>query len=473
MIYHHSFGNHGLMKKIFSVCIIFALVLSISIPTFAEDAGNSSESNSAQQPAQGITENTSANAEGNDSQLTDEQGAGQGKDVSGELTSEAGVQDDGNGDADVYAGDSTRSYNLYTYTLIPGKSADSTGNPDQTWNGMGVYSISGVTAPSQQTVGTIIDDGYGSSGAQMSLPNTYPDITYGNVTYKYATTTEQESQEGYYTITWFRVIASDGANAGNNGYNSTVNSGTTTYHLDGYITLNEKSIFTVDFKLKDAGKDSFEPVNPETYTQRVDQGTEASKLKIPTEKEPSVYPQTKIDSNGIQYRFDGWYLDESCTQRADFSTMTIESNTTFYGKYVPIMTSVTITKKVTGGLGDRTKTFGFTYRINNGESVNFSLIHDGRQTINNIPVGSKITISEIDYSDQGYTTSYSVNNGQAVAGNTVEITVTEGTNQVEFINNKDVTPDTGLHLTSLPYIMMLALAAGGAVVFFMRRRHRI
>ena len=157
MIYNHSFGNHGLMKKIFSVCIVLALVLSISIPTFAEDAGDSSESNSAQQPAQEITENTSADAEVNDSQPVDEQDAGQGKNVSGELTSEAEVQGDGNDDVDVYAGDSTTSYNLYTYTLIPGKSTDSTDNPDQTWNGMGVYSISGVTAPSQQTVGTIID----------------------------------------------------------------------------------------------------------------------------------------------------------------------------------------------------------------------------------------------------------------------------------------------------------------------------
>lgn len=473
MIYHHSFGNHGLMKKIFSVCIVLALVLSISIPTFAEDAGDSSESNSAQQPAQEITENTSADAEVNDSQPADEQDAEQGINVSGELTSEAEVQDDGKGDVEVYADGSTTSYELYTYTLIPGKSADSTDNPDQTWNGMGVYSISGVTAPSQQTVGTIIDDGSGSSGAQMSLPNTYPAITYDGTIYHYATTKEQESQQGYYTITWFRVRVSDGANAGKNNYNSTVNSGTTTYHLDGYITLNEKSVFTVDFKLKDAGKDSFESVNPEIYTQRVDQGTAASKLKIPTEKEPSVYLQTKTDSNGIQYRFDGWYLDEACTQKVNFSTKTIEGNTTFYGQYVPMMTSVTITKKVTGGLGDRKKEFDFTYRINDGNIVAFSLKHDGVKTVENIPVGSKITISETDYSGQKYSTSYSINSGQVDTGNTVEITVGEGENQVTFINNKDVRPDTGLHLTSLPYIIMLAFAAGGAIVFFIRRRHRI
>lgn len=473
MIYHHSFGNHGLMKKIFSVCIILALVLSISIPTFAEDAGNSSESNSAQQPAQEITENTSGDTEENDNQAVNEQKTGQEKNMPDELSSEIDVQDDGNRDVDVYAGGSTTSYELYTYTLIPGKSADSTDNPDQTWNGMGVYSISGVTAPDQQTVGTIIDDGSGSSGAQMSLPNTYPDITYDGTTYRYATTSEQESQQGYYTITWFRVRVSDGANAGKNNYNSTVNSGTTTYHLDGYITLNEKSVFTVDFKLKDAGKDSFESVNPEIYTQRVDQGTVASKLKIPTVREPNVYPETKIDSSGIHYRFDGWYLDEACTQRVVFSTKTIEGNTTFYGKYAPMMTSVTIIKKVTGGLGDRTKEFNFTYCINDGNAVAFSLKHDGVKTVENIPVGSKITISETDYSGQKYSTSYRLNSGQSITGNTVEVTVGEGENQVTFINNKDVRPDTGLHLASLPYIIMLVLAVGGAIAFFIRRRHHI
>lgn len=54
-----------------------------------------------------------------------------------------------------------------------------------------------------------------------------------------------------------RVIVSDGANAGGNNKNPVINSGITTFHLDGVVTLNEKDRYTVNFALKDAGAADF------------------------------------------------------------------------------------------------------------------------------------------------------------------------------------------------------------------------
>ena len=479
MIYHHSFGNHRLMKKILSVCVVLALICSISIPTFAEDTANSTESNSAQQPTLGITEGSLADESQNDteaeeSQVLDAQTADQNQDMSSEQVSETGEQDQSDENGAVYADSNGSPYKLYTYTLIPGKSADSTDTPDKTWNGMGVGSISGVNNPENEKIEEIVYDGNGIAGAQITYPDRYPNITYDGQEYRYAAEEDQKYQKGYYTITWFRVVVSDGANAGNNQYNiPIVHSGINTYHLDGYITLNEKNTFTVDFKLKDVKETSFVPVDPEVYTQRVNEGTTTDKLKVPTVEDTKKYPKIKTDANGIQYQFDGWYQDEACTQTVDFdSNTTIKQNTTFYGKYVPMTTSVTITKKVTGSLGDRTKDFAFTYTINGGESQSFTLQHDGTHTVEDVPIGSTITITETDYSNQGYKTSYKVNSREDTTGNSAQITVSNDANQVEFTNNKNVTPDTGLYLTSWPYLMMLALVTGGALVFFMRRRRR-
>ena len=229
----------------------------------------------------------------------------------------------------------SEAYFLYCYTLIPGKTTSSTGNADTIWNGMGVGSISGLGAPNTYNTNTVLDNGYGSSGATITYPNEYPDITADGKTYKYASDdSPNRFLEGYYTIQWFRVVRDGGANAGNNGYNPIVNSGYPTYHLDGQITLNQKDIYTVDFKLKDAKSSTFELVDAPTYSKRVSKGTAASTLKVPTTNDATNYPQTKKVGN-TEYEFDGWYLDEDCTTKVDFNTYVIKANTTFYGRYVP------------------------------------------------------------------------------------------------------------------------------------------
>lgn len=387
---------------------------------------------------------------------------------------------------DTKAVNDTTAYTLYCYTLIPGKTTGSTGSPDAIWNGMGTGTISGLGAPSDYNNQTIVDDGYGSSGATITYPTSYPDITADGTTYKYAAPgSGNTDKEGYYTITWFRVIRSDGANGGKNNKNPIVNSGTATYHLDGYITLNEKNIFTVGFKLKDAGSNSFEWVDPEKYTQRVDEGTPGSKLKIPTTEESTKYPNIK-EKNGIKYRFDGWYLDENCTNKVTFDTYSINNNVTFYGKYVPLTTNITVTKKVTGNMGDKQKAFTFeciysSCDANGNEKQNqkasFNLKDGETSEIKDVYIGSQFTVEETNA--EGYTTSGSykadisvdVTNGTNKESSTkkAKVKIEEDGKNITITNNKEAISDTGITLDSLPFITLLALSIAGGIFYLLSR----
>ena len=261
--------------------------------------------------------------------------------------------------------DESSSYYLYCYTLIPGKTVNSSGTPDSVWNGMGVGSITGLGKPgSKHQDKVVLDNGYGSTaGVMITYPTEYPDITYGETTYKYAKTEEEKYKAGFYTITWFRVVQDNGANAGKNGYNPVVNTANypynRTYHLDGQITLNEKDIVAIDFKLKDARSSTFELVDPETYSRRVDKDTVLGdltnpSLRVPTEYDRATYPQEK-SVNDITYEFVGWYDNEEFTGNpVDFNSYQVTEHTTFYGKYVPKDTIeedqpfITVEKHITG-----------------------------------------------------------------------------------------------------------------------------
>lgn len=487
-----------------------------------------------------------------------------------------------------------QSYDLYMYTLIPGKDEGSNKDPDQVWNGMGIGSISNVLPPSSYKIDQIIDNGYGNSGAVINCQDQknreYPSIYVqsDDKWYQYAKNEEQANQEGYYTIEWMRVIVANGANDGNNEFNKPgVPSGTNTYHLDGVVILNEKNRYTVQFALKDAGQDDFAIVDPEKYSKRVDAGTNAGTLARPNIAEPTKYPQTKT-VDGIQYKFDGWYSDEACTKenKVDFDSYQIDKHTTFYARYVPVTTnitvekqvvgtssadtefsftctytdvdgtvrstslslkdkasgvvedipvgaelilketnaggyttsakygdqtirasettgeirtmtatindtdkkivvtnqkktsSITVQKQVTGNLGDYQKEFDFTASWNDGEqkSDTFKLKHDGSHILDNLPVGTQVTISE---NRDGYSL-VSIKQGTEELNNIITdnntssctVTVTEDPITITFTNEKEATVDVGVRMDNLPYIMMLALVLGGATaVWILRRRH--
>ena len=201
---------------------------------------------------------------------------------------------------------------------------DSSESADNTWFGIGVTSISGVRDPSSLEYGIQSNFTYKQEGVVKTL---YPNITYKGKTYEYAATgTENADKEGYYTLIPARVNIADGANAGNNRYNPTASG--KTYHQDYTMVMNEKSIYTVTYNVMDPGETTYGVLND--YSQRVDAGTSESKLNKPTLKD---VPSVRTDSAGNKYKFDGWYKDSGCTEKAYFNGK-VNANTNYYGKYV-------------------------------------------------------------------------------------------------------------------------------------------
>ena len=423
------------------------------------------------------------------------------------------------------------SYKLFYYVLIPGADRDSKdSNADLRWYGVGVGKISGnsIGNPNDQAAGTrvtgatIVDpvsSKYSHYNSQVGKnENAYPTIKYPlddtGKTYTYVEPDKlEEAGAGHYTIEWFRTVVSNGANAGTNGFNETIAdrskfntydaTGSYTYHKDGVLILNDKNTYTVRFKLKDAREQQFEFVNPEQYTQRFSDGTSGSKILVPTVKEPNTYPATK-EIGGVKYRFVGWYDNEELTGNpVDFDSLVINKNMIFWAKYEPESSSITISKTVTGMLGDTNKAFTFQLKDAKGNAVaidstddtaisttgnatwtgtdgKFTLKHGDTITFNKLPVGTYY-VYELD--EEGALKHYQTTWTGADTEQTTPIeggaerkaTVTigaDGAKTLAFTNHCKLIPDTGVLLDTLPYIVILAVVVGGGILLMLRKRRK-
>lgn len=195
-------------------------------------------------------------------------------------------------------------------------------------------------------------------------------------------------------------------------------------------------------------------------------------------------PNGSTATRATDYVFDGWYTDAKCTTKVSDSENFVPTapaggwksgeTYTYYAKFVPATTTVTVKKLVTGLLGDKSKNFSFelSYATSDGVTVKPFTLCDGQEQKFTVPVGVLVTIKETNA--DGYTTKYQINTQPEVtfdadAERTVRVTVT-GETTITFTNHKDANPDTGIFLDSMPYIMALVIVAGGAAAFFLRRR---
>lgn len=164
-------------------------------------------------------------------------------------------------------------------------------------------------------------------------------------------------------------------------------------------------------------------------------------------------------------------------------SQTGENNVTITNIYTPTVTSLTVSKTVNGNFGDKAKNFDFTITVKkddvdvpfkvNGEACNgvFQLADSGSIIFTDIPVGATVTVTEADGGD--YAVTYSVNGAEQTTGTAAVWTAVVGEgNTIAFTNTKTVTPDTGINLDSLPYILVLAVVVAGAVVIIVRKHRR-
>ncbi|MDO4285771.1 MAG: hypothetical protein Q4C60_10625, partial [Eubacteriales bacterium] len=378
-----------------------------------------------------------------------------------------------------------RAYDLYVYTLIPDKEENPSADPDTLWNGMNLGKIRAERSAASYSVNTRLREGDDSiqrwinNGTIQIQPAEFPPITYDGITYQYARTAEQESTVGYYTITWTKVIVSDGANRGNNGYfGQAVPSGTNTFHLDGVLNLNREGRYDVHFAVKDAGAEDF--VIQEGYSRSVRENSPAGDIDRPDpDHHPVDYPRTKT-ADGVTYVFDGWYRDQACADRVeDWEREFVTQNVTYYARYIPQTLDLTVTKQVAGDMGDKQKQFHFSYSYPgaDGEAVTgtFDLADGGSYMITGLAAGVVLTLTENNANGYDIAAEYGGRaEGVNVNEQTRQIQVTLSADRTELVvtNRKDVVPDTDVPLDSTPYLTMLALAAAGAVLLAKRRSIR-
>lgn len=174
---------------------------------------------------------------------------------------------------------------------------------------------------------------------------------------------------------------------------------------------------------------------------------------------------------------------------------------TFSNIYEKNTADVTLTKHVTGLMGDTHKEFAFSITglddsnamLENGDLSNFTLTHNGSVTLKNVPVGPVFAVVETLGADSGYETKATghdtpvtdvatrtfyykleLKDGQQVLmacdANGNEAKEQEGL-AITVTNHCTLQPDLGVLLDTLPYIVILAVVAGG-VALLMLRKHR-
>lgn len=461
---------------------------------------------------------------------------------------------EGNGDeleiTVVKSDNPTSSYNLYVYTQIRDYS-QSQGDyykphvENKAWNGMAVGTILNVPDPetykwkerpynqlydtnsTENKLGTeiLVDSGQFPVIPIKQADGSYKDYYYKEPPSSWESNAVKENYGGTYTIKWYEVVGVGGANTGKNGtqgdwtgeeslrkkytsgvYESPityVGDKIMTYHLDGLLLIHDATHINVQFMVQDAGKNTFDLVNDYggAYTvQKQGDSIQLNTIARPDVKRDdqteAVCPETKTTADGTVYTFKGWYTDENCTQKADFVNGTISADTTFYAKYVPASANLTVTKTVTGKLGDTNKAFTFTITKADGTSANITdanveiseadsakvewlrngkfTLKDGASIIfKNLPSGEYKVIEE-DYSGEKYDTSWQIGTDGEVYEKNSTATVTIGTTEqtVHFTNHRTLEPDTGVLLDTLPYIVILAVVAGGVALLMLRKRRK-
>lgn len=164
---------------------------------------------------------------------------------------------------------------------------------------------------------------------------------------------------------------------------------------------------------------------------------------------------------------EGYEFDTS-TVTTGTATLTnmADGKVTITNQYKIKELKVTVEKVVTGNMGDTNQEFSFT-----SGNKPFELKDGGKQEFT-VKYGEAFTVTETDADQNGYTTSYKVDDGDAEDGGTCAIDAIKADTTITFTNKKQINPPMGVITTIAPYAIMVVLAAGAGVYFvYSRRRH--
>lgn len=285
------------------------------------------------------------------------------------------------------------------------------------------------------------------------------------------------------------------------------------FHIDCTLDIKSSKVFTAKFMVKYPGQTDYKLVDAKNYV--TGNSVENTSVVDKYNATPEVKSKYTDASSGITYQLSGWYTekDGGPYDRENKKDLKVQWSYTptdnelqdgtvyFYAHYEPVSADLTISKTVTGLLGDQHRAFTFQIVDKDGNAVDltesnieksvdnltvedkakvglvgngidgkFTLVSGASITLKNLPSGEYKVIEDTVV---GYDTSWKLGESGELHVKSVEATVAvQGTAQtIAFTNHATLIPDTGVLLDTLPYIVILAVVAGG-VALLMLRKHR-
>lgn len=178
----------------------------------------------------------------------------------------------------------------------------------------------------------------------------------------------------------------------------------------------------------------------------------------------SGQPGDTEKSNDIEYTYSAGSLDVKKVVTGNLGDRDKEFNVTvtFTAPAGKEMKSVI---SYTDGTAKTIETSAWTEKDGSKQAeVTIALKHDETVTFTNIPYDVTYTVTEADYTSEGY------DEEDIVYSDDANKKIDSATDTVTITNNKGTTVDTGVVLDSLPYILLIAVAVVGVVAFIAKKR---
>lgn len=290
------------------------------------------------------------------------------------------------------------------------------------------------------------------------------------------------------------------------------------FHIDCMIDVVSKANFTAKFRVKYPGSEEYKVVDTKNYKH--DSKVDNTDIVDNNSAGTVSVPLTMVE-DGVTYQLTGWYPENASGEPYDpdnkkslkdswgegytpSKAELADGTVNFYAHYEPVSADLTISKTVTGMLGDQHRAFTFQIVDKNNKPValsadnivtsteglteedktkvglvgdgtdgKFTLVSGASITLKNLPSGEYKVIEE-DYSGEKYDTSWQIGTDGEVYEKNSTATVTIGTTEqtVHFTNHRTLEPDLGVLLDTLPYIVILAVVAGGVALLMLRKRRK-
>lgn len=280
-------------------------------------------------------------------------------------------------------------------------------------------------------------------------------------------------------------------------------------HIDCNVVVTCDKTFTAKFHVLKPGEKNYEEVYSKVYL-------DGNGNKV--QKYTGTDAPAEIVYDGATWKFDGWYPENEVGDGPDEDNGVIPNTewpyavkkeqlenhnkdrvVNFYAHYTKVTANLTITKTVTGMLGDQHKAFTFQIvdrndepvaltesnieksvgnlteedkakvgLVNNGADGKFTLVSGASITLKNLASG-EYTVREDRAT--GYETSWKLGESSD-SGTEAKVTVQGTAQTLAFTNHCTLFPDTGVLLDTLPYIVILAVVAGGVALLMLRKRRK-